>query len=89
MTRTWNCDCECEGLQRRPTHFEKGSSTTDSMSMQYSNIRKSHNWIVEREISSVIKVRAAVEIVMLSSLYKIFAGSSCSTPTNHSHELEA
>jgi len=56
------------------------------MSLQHSNLRKSNNWIVGREISCVITARAALENLMLFSLYKIFVGSSCSTPTNHSHE---
>jgi len=38
------------------------------------------------KIVIVIAVRAAVECLMLISLYEIFAGRSCSTPTNHSYE---
>jgi len=49
-------------------------------------IRKSHNWIVGREVPYVMTVRAAVENLMLFSLYKIFVGRSCSTHTNLSHE---
>jgi len=51
-----------------------------------SNLRKSHNYIVEREMSYVITVHITDENVMLFSLYKIFVGRGCSTPTNHSHE---
>jgi len=39
-----------------------------------------------KEMSHVMTVRAAVENLMLFSLYKICVGRSCSTSTNHSHE---
>jgi len=42
--------------------------------------------IVEREVSCVITIRTAVENLMLSSLYKVFVGRRCGTPTNHSCE---
>jgi len=54
------------------------------MSMQDRNTRKSRNFIVGRAMSYVISPRP-VENLMLSSLYIIFWGRSCSTPTNHSN----
>ena len=48
--------------------------------------RKSHNWIVWREISYVITVCVAVENLILFSLQKIFVGKCYNTPTNHSHD---
>ena len=62
------------------------SHSLHSMSLQDSNIRKSHNCIEGREMSYVITDRAAVDNLILFSLYKIFVGGSCSNRTNHSHE---
>jgi len=49
------------------------------MSLQHSNKQNSHNWIVGKEMSYVIIVPAA-ENLMLFSLCKIFFGRNCSTP---------
>jgi len=49
-------------------------------------MRKSHNWIVGREMSYVIIVHAAEENLRLFRLCKIFVERSCSTPTNHSKD---
>ena len=62
------------------------SHSPHSMSLQHTNMRKSHNWIIEWEMWYVITVRAAVESQVLFTVYTIFVGRSCSTPTYHSHE---
>ena len=41
------------------------SHSLQSMPLQRSNLRWSHNWIVEREMSYVVTVRTAEENVML------------------------
>jgi len=65
----------CLYLQRYQCHT---SHSPHSQWLQHSNIRKSHNWIVGREMSYFITVRAAMENLMLFSLYKIFVVRSCS-----------
>jgi len=52
----------------KPTKDPRGDGTA----------RKSNNWVVGREMSYVITISAAMENLMLFSLYKIFVGKSCS-----------
>jgi len=63
----------------------RATPIVNTIACHCNNIWKPHNLIVRREISHITTVRAAVENLMLFSLYKIFV-RSCKTPTNHSHE---